>query len=371
MSDFFSILTSLNTEQIRRQIEECRVCDVERVLLKGFVDDDELPILFSPAAGLMLEEMARRSAALTLRRFGRVIQLYAPLYLSNECANRCRYCGFAGDLDIPRMTLTPKRAISEGDILHRQGFRHILLVSGESPRHVSMDYLLEVVRGLSGKFASISIELYPMEKEEYQRLAEAGVDGIALYQETYNQVRYLEVHPPGPKRDFRRRLAAIEKGGEASFRSLGVGALLGLTNWRLDAFILALHSRYLMRRFWQSRIAASFPRIREAAGHYTPDYPISDADFVQMICAMRLILPDAELVMSTRESAALRDNLIGLGITRMSAGSRTNPGGYGASPESGGQFEVEDSRTPAEVARAIASKGFEPVFKDFDRAFIR
>lgn len=371
MSDFLSILESLNTEQIRSQIEECRTCDVERLLLKGFIEDDELPTLFSPAAGQMLEEMARHSAALTLRRFGRVIQLYAPIYLSNECANRCRYCGFAHDLDVPRMTLTPEQAVSEGDILHRQGFRHILLVSGESPRHVSMDYLLEIVRGLSGKFASISIELYPMEQEEYQMLAEAGVDGIALYQETYNKACYSEVHPAGPKRDYARRLAAIEKAGEAGFRSLGVGALLGLTDWRVEAFLLALHARFLMRRFWKSRIAMSFPRIREAAGHYAPEHPIGDADFVQMICAMRLIFPDAELVMSTREGAVLRDNLIGLGITRMSAGSRTNPGGYGAAPESGGQFEVEDSRTPAEVARVIASKGFEPVFKDFDRAFIR
>ena len=368
---FADVMNKMDLADLWRRIENAGVRDVERALDREHPTPDDLPALFSPAAADYLEPIAQRSAAVTERRFGRVIQLYTPQYLSNECVNRCTYCGFAHDLDVPRVTLTPSQVLDEADILHREGFRHILLVSGEDRRYVNIPYLLEIVEGLHRRFDSIAIEIQPLSGEEYRQLNVAGVDGLALYQETYDPKRYGQYHPAGPKRKYSRRLEAIEHGGEAGMRSLGIGALLGLSPWRLEALLLALHGRYLTRRFWRSRISVSFPRIRTTAADYQPEFPVSDSELVQMICAMRLVLPDAELVLSTREPARLRDRLIGLGVTRMSAGSRTHPGGY-TKPEDheGEQFTVVDNRSPAEVAHAIADKGFEPVWKDFDRGLI-
>lgn len=368
---FNDTLDGLDRPALYRRLQTVTATDVERVLRRESPPSDEdLAVIFSPAAVPYLEALAQRAAAVSERRFGRVVSLYAPLYLSNECVNRCAYCGFSGALEIPRITLTPAQAIEEARILYDEGFRHILLVSGESPRAVSMEYLREVVHGLREQWHSISIEIRPLDEDEYRVLADDGVVGLALYQETYDPERYAAFHPAGPKHDFRNRIDAIERGGRAGFRSLGIGALLGLNDWRFEAVVLAMHGRYLARRFWQSRIAVSFPRLRSAAACYQPEFLVSDPDLVQMICGMRLALPDAELVLSTRESATMRDHLVPLGVNRMSAGSRTNPGGYGHPRTGGEQFEVSDDRSPDEIARMIAARGYEPVWKDADRELV-
>lgn len=357
---------------LRERIDGATAREVERALTREHVSEDDLPALFSEAAVPYLEDLAQRSAAVTERRFGKVMQLYTPLYLSNECVNRCKYCGFAHHLEIPRMTLTVKEALAEAAILYEEGFRHILLVAGESRKHVSMDYLKEVVGALHGQWDSIAIEINPLSADEYRQLYEVGVDGLTLYQETYDPELYLDYHPAGPKRHYANRLNSIEHGGEAGLRSLGIGALLGLGDWRFEAVMVALHARYLARRFWKSRVAVSFPRIRATAGGYQPPSPVGDRDLVQMLCAMRLIMPDSELVVSTREPARLRDRLVGLGVTRMSAGSRTNPGGYShREDDNGEQFSVEDARSPQEVSAMLIERGYEPVWKDFDREFLR
>lgn len=343
---------------------------VERALGHESLDENDLAALLSPAATPYLEEMAQRAQALTRQRFGRIMQLYAPLYLSNECVNRCRYCGFAHDLQIARMTLDLPTAKAEAERVRAQGFRHLLLVAGEAPRIVDAAYLEAVARELRPAFDSLSIEVGSFDLAGYQRLVAAGIDGLTLYQETYQPGIYREVHPAGPKHDFARRLRAIEDAGAAGFRALGIGALLGLAPWRLDALALALHGRALAQRFWRSRIAISFPRIRSHAGRRPPDHPVSDRELVHMICVLRLALPDAELVLSTREPARLRDHLMGIGITRMSAGSKTNPGGYGQEQDSGEQFAIEDTRTPAQICQVLLDRGFEPVWKDFDGSFL-
>lgn len=370
MLPFSEIVEQMDLDRLRGRIAAASPDEVERALSKEQLEAEDFPALFSAAAAPYLELMAQRCAALTERRFGKVIQLYTPLYVSNECVNKCAYCGFAHHLEIPRLTLTPDEAVQEAALLHSAGFRHILLVSGESRRIVSVPYLVEIVKELHGSFGSISIEINPLNAEEYAQLEAAGVDALTIYQETYDPVAYREFHLAGPKRHYANRLKSMEEGGVAGFRSLGIGALLGLTDWRFEAVMVAQHARYLARRFWKSRVSVSFPRIRQSAGGYQPGFPVSDREMVQMICAMRLIMPDAELVLSTREPAWLRDNLMGLGITRMSAGSRTNPGGY-AHPENGGeQFGITDDRTPEEICRVIREKGFEPVWKDFDREFL-
>jgi len=360
-------LGDLDLSALQDRLAGATDADVARAMQRPVVAEADIPVLFSRAADSQLECLASRSRALTRRRFGKVVTLYAPIYVSNECVNSCRYCGFGHDLRVPRSTLSAQRVWEEASLLRAKGFRHILLVSGESRQHAGVDYLAEVVRGLRESFDAISIEIYPLDEAEYRVLERAGVDGVTMYQETYDQDRYRACHPAGPKRNFEYRLEALDRAGRAGFRSLGIGALLGLADWRMDATLLVLHGRYLSRRHWQSRLAVSFPRLREAAAGYRCEYPVADRDLVHMVCAARVALPDAELVMSTREPAGFRDRLIPLGITRMSAGSSTTPGGYANPAATGEQFAVEDSRSPAEVARAIAAHGYEPVWKDADR----
>lgn len=367
---FYDAMRTHPWRRLEGEIESRGSHDVDRALSSSALGLDGLVSLLSPAADPYLEELAQRAQALTEQRFGRVIGLYAPLYLSNSCTNSCVYCSFNADNPIDRLTLTPDQAESEALYLHEQGFRHVLLVSGEDRRVVSMEYLREVVGRLRGLFDSISIEIYPMDTDEYGELAGYGVDGLIIYQETYNRERYDEVHRAGRKKDFRWRLETPERGGAAGFRRIGIGALLGLSAWRMESLYLALHARHLMRLYWRSHITISFPRLRPAVGGYTPPYPVTDRDLVHMMTALRLFLPDAGLLLSTRESPRLRDHMIPLGVTSMSAGSKTDPGGYTQDSACEGQFQVSDHRTPRRVAEKIKEKGYEPVWKDWDSAFI-
>ena len=371
--NFSDHVRALDLEALRRQIRAATPDEVAHVLGSGQIGESDIPLLFSPAADAFLEELAQASSALTERRFGRVVNLYCPLYLSNECYNQCTYCGFSSKLKIPRLTLTPAQVEAEARALHEQGFRHILLVSGEDKNAVSLDYLVECVRRVRALFESIAIEIHPLPQEDYRVLVAEGVDGLALYQEVYDEALYREYHLTGPKRDYWTRLDAIAAGRAAGMRSPRLASLLGLSDWRLQAALLAIHGRWLARKFWRARLAVSFPRIQDSAQEvFTPEFAVTDRDLVHMLCAMRLILPDAEMVISTRERAAFRDQLLGLGVTRTSAGSKTNPGGYRITEgDDGEQFDVGDERSPNEVAAAIAARGFEPVWKDFDRYFTR
>lgn len=347
-----------------------------------------------PKDDAALETMARRSQALTLQHFGRTIRLFAPLYLSNECINSCRYCGFARENAILRVTLEVEEAVREARYLAAEGFRNVLLVAGEHPKFVSNGYLEECVRRLAGEIPSVSLEVGPMETAEYVPLVRAGAEGLVVYQETYDRATYAEMHTAGPKKDFDWRLACPERAYEAGFRRIGVGALLGLRRWQDEALALAAHLEHLLRNCWRAQLTVSLPRLRPCAGEFQPEHPVSDRDFVQLVCALRLAFPQVGIVLSTREPAALRDALIPLGITMMSAGSHTEPGGYtgqGRSalhhtvrgkrvaidaarldPNSGatGQFEIADHRPAREVADLLRRRGYEPVWKDWDQAIL-
>jgi len=367
---FSEEIERLNWEHVTNTIAGATARDVERSLQTERRSFRDVLSLLSPAAEPYLESMAQIAHNITVRRFGRIIQMYAPIYVSSECTNSCVYCGFNRHNAIERATLTLEEAVREGETLHREGFRHVLLVSGESPKHASVDYLCAVAERLRPLFASISIEVYPLDTDEYRALIASGVDGLTIYQETYHKGRYAEVHPAGRKRNYKWRLDTPDRGGEAGFRRLNIGSLLGLSDWRVEGGFMAFHAAYLTRRFWKSQISVSFPRLRPAAGGYEPEFPVGDPEMVQLMCALRLFLPDAGLVLSTRESRELRDNLVPLGVTQMSAGSKTAPGGYASKPEAEGQFEVSDQRSPDEVAHMIASRGYEPVWKDWDTAFL-
>jgi 2-iminoacetate synthase len=324
-----------------------------------------LAVLLSPAARPHLEDLAHRARRTALQRFGRTVRLFAPLYLSNHCLSTCTYCGFARDLALPRRTLTCQEARAEAESLVDQGFRHLLLVAGEHRTRVSPDYLGECLLRLRDLVPSLSIETQTWTEPVYERLVRAGLEGVVHYQETYDRDRYRQVHPSGWKRDYDRRLAAFDAAGRAGTRRLGLGVLLGLApDWRSDVLALAAHASALRRTHWRTEVTVSLPRITPSASGFQPVTKVSDTEFVQAVTALRVVLPDVGIVLSTREAAPLRDGLIRIGVTHLSAGSRTEPGGYREPGTAQEQFTVIDDRTPSQVAGAIVAAGCEPVFQD-------
>ncbi|MEJ2470922.1 MAG: 2-iminoacetate synthase ThiH [Desulfuromonadales bacterium] len=367
---FYDIIQKYDPQQVLAEIEAMTATDVHRALATEQRDERDFMALLSPAAEDFLEEIAQQAHAITLRRFGRTILLYAPLYLSNECHNGCLYCGFSADNPIPRRTLTLEEIERDARLLHAQGFRHILLLTGEAPGRVGNAFIAAAAERIRPLFSSIGIEVYPMDSDGYRQMVAAGIDALTIYQETYDPQLYQQLHPSGRKRDYRFRLETPERGGAAGLRRIGIGFLLGLGNFRTEAFFAGLHGRYLAHHYWRTLLTVSFPRLRPAEGGFQPPNPVSDRQFVQLICAMRLLLHDAGLVLSTRESATLRDNLLPLGITQMSAGSCTAPGGYADKGAATEQFTIDDARTPAEIAAMLRQRGYDPVWKDWDEAFL-
>ena len=367
---FFDVIQQYTPEQVLAEIEAMGPADVQRALAAEQLDNRDFMALLSPAAENFLEEMAQKAHAITLRRFGRTILLYAPIYLSNECHNGCLYCGFSVHNKVPRRTLTLDEIERDARILHSKGFRHILLLTGEAPGVIGNDFIAAAARRIRPLFSSIGIEVYPMETDGYRAMVEAGIDALTIYQETYDPALYAHLHPSGRKRDYRFRLETPERGGAAGLRRIGLGFLLGLGNFRSEAFFAGLHGRYLAHHYWRTLLTVSFPRLRPAEGGFQPPNPVNDRQFVQLMCAMRLLLHDAGLVLSTRENAALRDNLLPLGITQMSAGSCTAPGGYAEQHSAIEQFTIDDDRTPAEIAEVLRSRSYDPVWKDWDSAFL-
>ena len=395
---FVAEFKSLPLEPLVKRSQTAGVQAVRESMAKSKLSLSDFAHLISPAAVELLEHMGRRSHAMTQQRFGKVIRMFAPLYLSNECVNNCQYCGFSRDNPILRVTLSLEEVKREAQALKEQGFRNILLVAGEHPKFVSNDYLRDCIAALHADWPGISLEIGPMEAADYRPLVEAGADGLVVYQETYDRKIYADMHTAGPKRNFDWRLETPERGYAAGFRRLGISPLYGLADWRFEAISVAAHADYLLRNCWKAQLTISLPRLRPCAGEFQPLTHMTDRDLAQLVCAFRLMFPDVGLVLSTREPAKLRDGLIPLGITMMSAGSHTEPGGYtgagkekihhtergrivalasGASewaptPENAtnatGQFQIADERSAGEVADLIRRLGYEPVWKDWDAA---
>jgi 2-iminoacetate synthase len=361
-------LLATDLDPLRSIARDATLADVDRALARPRRGLADFAALLSPAAYGRIEEMARAAHEVTVRRFGRTIHLFAPLYLSNECVSTCTYCGFSAGNEIARRTLDPSEVLVEAKELLGRGFRHLLLVSGEHARIVSKDYLVECVRTLAPHVPSLALEVQVWDTATYRRLVDAGCEGLVVYQETYDRDTYARVHLKGKKRNYDWRLAAPDRGAAAGMRKLGVGALLGLhDDWRLEALALATHAQALVHRWWRCEVSVSLPRLRPAAGGFEPADPVGDRDFVQLLCALRLLLPDLGITMSTRESPELRDALLRLGVTHMSAGSHTEPGGYAAPSDAEPQFEISDTRTPSEVAGVLRAAGYDPVWKDWER----
>lgn len=363
---FYDQLTLWKKEITNYPFEAFTAADVTRVLAKDRLDPVDLLALLSPAAIPFLEEMAQKAHQITLQNFGRTIQMFAPLYVANICTNKCAYCSFNMENEIVRRKLTLEEVEIEGKAIAAKGIRHILILTGESRKESGPDYIAACIKRLRPDFSSIGLEVYPLKEEEYKQLYEAGVDTMTMFQEVYDEEVYASVHLGGPKRIYRNRLDAPERACNAGLSSVTLGALLGLGHWREEAFYTALHAEFIMKTYPGVEVGLSAPRMRPHVGSYEPQWPINDTELVQIMLAYRLFLPRATITLSTRESAPLRDALLPLCVTKMSAESRTSVGGYDESTETGSsQFEISDERTVEEVAKMIRSQGYQPVFSDW------
>ncbi len=362
---FYDEVSKFRTADFTEILNGFTASQITKVLNKSELQSQDFLALLSPKASVLLEDIAQVAHSVTLRNFGRTILLYTPLYLANYCVNHCVYCGFNADNNIERRKLTLPEVELEAQAIVKTGLKHLLILTGESRLHSPVSYIKDCVLILKKYFPSISIEIYPLSTEEYAELVAAGIDGLTIYQEVYDKNIYSRVHPQGPKRDYRFRLEAPERAGQAGIRTINIGPLLGLNDWRSEIFITGLHAFYLQKRFPEIEISISCPRMRPEYGGYEPEFPVSDKDLVQIILALRLFLPRAGITISTRERAHLRDNLVELGVTKMSAGSSTVVGGHTDSQDGIGQFEISDHRSVVEVREAISHQGYKPIFKDW------
>lgn len=338
---------------------------VERTLAKNKLDEFDYLTLLSPTAENYLEEIAQKANKITINQFGRTILLFTPMYLSNFCINHCIYCGFNAKNNIKRKQLSYEEVEKEAKSISESGLKHILILTGEAKSKASVDYLRECCKILSKYFTSISIEIYPMSTDEYIQMVDAGVDSTTVYQETYNEELYDRLHLKGPKKDYMFRIGSPERAADAKMRSINIGALLGLDDWRRESFFTGLHADYLQNKYSDIDVSVSFPRMRPHTGSYEPEFPVNDKNLVQIIMALRLYMPRAGITVSTREKAEFRDNLVNLGVTKMSAGVTTAVGGHTEEEKSTGQFEISDERSVEEMVVSLKQAGFQPIYKDW------
>lgn len=353
-----------------RAINSKTARDVEIALSKEHLNIDDFMALISPAAEPYIENMAQLSHKYTMERFGKTISMYIPLYVSNACSNYCVYCGFNHNNPMQRTTLTMEQVKAECEAIRRLGpFENLLIVSGEFPSVNGVDYIEKVLQTARPYFNNLTIEVMPMKENDYYRLTQSGLNGVVCFQETYNEVNYKKYHPKGMKSIYEWRLNGYDRMGAAGVHKIGMGVLIGLEDWRTDVTMLARHLQYLRRNYWRTRYSINFPRMCPSEGGYQPKVVMSDKELAQLTFAFRLFDHDVDISYSTRENPAFRANMMRLGVTSMSAGSKTEPGGYATSPDALEQFEVSDDRTPLEVANEIRALGYEAVWKDWDKIF--
>ncbi len=367
---FINIFDTYNWDEVKESIYSKTSTDVENALSKSRLSFEDFKALLSPSASYYLEQMAQISNQITQERFGKTIQLYIPLYVSNYCDNYCVYCGFNKNNHRKRIVLSDDEILKEVKVLKSYGYEHILIVSGESEKNAGVEFLKNIIDLIKPYFSLTSFEVQPLNINEYKALIEKGLNTVYIYQESYNKKKYPIYHKKGKKSDFYYRIETPDRLGKAGIRKIGIGNLVGLEDWRTEAFFTALHLSYLEKKYWKTKYSISFPRLLPHPGKtFQPNYKISDREFVQLICAYRIFNADVELSLSVRERKKLRDNAIKLGITAMSAGSKTEPGGYssGLKEKALEQFEVYDDRTPGEIEKMIKSQGYEAVWKDWDK----
>jgi len=367
MSDFYDEIVKYKGFDFAAHLAQVRSADVQEILRQESLSILDFLSLLSPEAFLSLEPLAQKANKLTLAHFGKIISLYIPLYLSNYCDNECVYCGFKHSNNINRRKLSLEEVEQEAQEISRTGIQHILILTGESRLESPLTYIKECLERVKKYFTSIAIEIYPLQEDEYRQLISSGAEGLTIYQETYDEFLYAKLHLLGPKRNYAFRLSAPERAAKAGMRQVNVGALLGLTDFPRDAFFTALHAKWLQDNYPETEVGISLPRIQPQVGGFDALRPLSDKEFVQLLIAMRIFLPRLGIAVSTRENNLLRKNIIGLGVTRISAGSRTEVGGYTLEQKTPGQFETADKSSVEEIRQMICEKGYQPVSKDWQR----
>ena len=368
--EFYDTIRDLDWDGVTAEIAAKTEADVRRALAKETPDIEDFKALVSPAAESHLEQMAQLSRKYTQQRFGKVILLYIPLYLSNECSNHCIYCGFNHNNNIARKTLTDEEILEEIKVIKGMGYDNVLLLTGECPSIAGTGYIEHAIRLCRDHFAAINLEVFPMKTEEYRRMAEAGCNSVYIYQETFNEKRYKVYHPKGMKSHYAWRLGTPERVAQAGIHRVGMGALIGLEEWRTEMTYLAMHLRFMTKNYWQTKYSLSFPRMRPAAGGYQPNFVMSEKQFAQALWAFRIFDHDVEISMSTRETSSMRDHFITLGVTSVSAGSHTDPGGYAHPDRELEQFHINDDRDPKTMERMIRAQGYDVIYKDWDRTLL-
>lgn len=367
---FSEEIAQYSWDEITRRILSKNEADVVSALSKSRCDIDDFMALISPAASPYLEQMALLSRQYTQERFGKVISMYIPMYITNSCTNHCVYCGFNHNNPMPRTILNPQEIEQECLAIKRLApFENLLIVTGENPRDAGVVYFEKALQTARPHFNNLSIEVMPLKSEEYYSLTQSGLNGVVCFQETYNRDRYKLYHPRGMKSNYEWRLNGYDRMGQAGVHKIGMGVLIGLEDWRTDVTFMAMHLLYLRRHYWQTRYSVNFPRLRPSAGGFPPNVVMSDRELAQLTFAFRIFDHDVDISVSTRETPHFRDNIATLGATSMSAGSKTEPGGYYTNPQALEQFSVSDERTPLEVEAAIRRAGYEVVWKDWDKVF--
>lgn len=367
---FSEELEKLSWSEIKDAIYSKTEADVTRALNREYLQIDDFMALISPAGDVALERMAQQSKSITQERFGKTMQMYIPMYITNSCTNHCVYCGFNHNNPIKRTILVEDEINTECEAIKKLGaFDNLLLVTGENPRDAGVDYLEKALKVAGKHFSNLSVEVMPLKSEDYYRLTKSGLNGVVCFQETYNKENYKKYHPKGMKSNFEWRVNGFDRMGEAGVHKIGLGVLIGLEDWRVDVTMMAIHLKYLRQKYWKTKYSVNFPRMRPSKGGFTPNVIISDRELAQLIFAFRIFDHDVDISLSTRETKEFRDNICTLGVTSMSAGSKTDPGGYATHTESLEQFEVSDERSPSDVSKAIEKIGYQTVWKDWDRVF--
>jgi len=362
---FYNTYRELKSLNLTEVFKETTMDDIMSVLEKRKLDHIDLARLLSPAAENCLEPMAQKANKLSLHHFGKAILLYTPMYLSNYCVNKCVYCSYNIENDVNRKQLTMDEIEAEAKSISATGLKHILILTGESKKHAPISYIVDSIKILRKYFQAISIEIYPLDEDEYREVIEAGVDGLTIYQEVYDEAIYDKVHIAGPKKDYRYRIEAPDRACRQGIRSANIGSLLGLNDWRTESFMTGMHALYLQKEYPEVELSVSLPRIRPHAGAFKDIYPVDDKHFVQVMLAFKIFLPSVGITISTRENEEFRNNLIPLGATKMSAGVTTAIGGHSLESSGESQFEISDNRSVEEMRQSILNAGYQPVFKDW------
>ncbi|MCP4650891.1 MAG: 2-iminoacetate synthase ThiH [PVC group bacterium] len=362
---FLDFIKQYEGFDFKKSFDQVKENDIITALSGDNLNQSDFLALLSPKACAYLENIAQRAHQLTLNYFGRTIQLYTPIYLANYCESRCLYCGFQAGNEVKRTKMNFKQLEKEAKFLAEQGFKHVLILTGSSRKQTPVEYIRQCVEILKGYFSSIAIEIYALTESEYSQLIKAGVDGLTIYQEVYDREIYKKVHLSGPKSDHQFRLDAPERAASTNIRCVNIGALLGLGPWRSEVFFMGLHAKYLQDNYPQVEVSLSIPRLRPHKGKFEDVFPVTDQDIVQIVTALRVFLPRVGITLSTRENDVFRDNLLSLGITRLSAGSTTAVGGHTSEFDEANQFEIADTRNLAQIKQVLAEKDYQPVLKDW------